>query len=214
LLTIVYIKITNNKLFHNRYYFNVDNIFAKENLTLNLSKINSYHSHKFNIIKYHYYIQPFDKKFNKILPSNLTSHNNFHLICLIIISNKINIYSLPKIVDDKYFQCVEYSTLKENVKLGVILYKTNKTNNSGYISQDYSTIYLNQNLFNNRSKEDDDIFDPSKISKQFNNLLKYINDSDCSLDSKKLKGLYILKPIFLLKRNSYNINKKWNFLIL
>ena len=64
---------------------------------------------------------------------------------------------------------------------------------------------------NNRAENNNDIFDSSKINKQYNFLLKNINDYNSYIDSKKLKRLYILKPIYLLKRNSHKINNKWYF---
>ena len=145
MLFYIYINENKNDFIQKPNYFNADNIFVKDNIIFNLSNIKSYHSNKFKLSKYHYYIQSFDEKFNKILPSDLTLHYNYYLFCLIIINNTINIYSLPKIVEDKFFECIEYSFVNENIQLGVILYKTN---NDSYISRKYSTIYLNNNLFN------------------------------------------------------------------
>ena len=74
-------------------------------------------------MKIDYYIQIFDSKYNSIFPSDLTLKYNLHLLCFLEISNSININSLAAIEEDKYFKCIEFSRLNENIKYGIIVYE-------------------------------------------------------------------------------------------
>ena len=44
-----------------------------------------------------------------------------HIIITTLMTVSININSLPGIIDNKYFKCIEYSKLNEKIKLGIVI---------------------------------------------------------------------------------------------
>ena len=164
-----------------------------------------YYSKNFNIEKFSYQIEVFDYKSNAILPSDLTLYYNLHIICFININNSININSFPNVEKNKYFKCIEFAKLHENIKFGIIFYETDS---NGTVKNGYTPYYISKNLFN-YNFENETIFDPLKINNEYfdlNNQMKKDNISH------KLKKLYVLKPIFKLKRNVFNKENQWNFI--
>lgn len=97
------------------------------------------------MVKYSYRIQPLDRKYYQILPSDLTLHYNLHVLCFLLIDDKINIFSLATITENKYFKCTEFSYLNESIKIGFIVYKTPKSN---FILEDYFYYSFGREDFN------------------------------------------------------------------
>jgi hypothetical protein len=58
----------------------------------------------------------------------------------------------------------------------------------------------------------ENIFDFSKINNEYSLLLSKLHNNSSLIDAKRLKKLYIAKPIFKLKRNSVSRENKWNFI--
>ena len=158
--------------------------------------------------KYSYQIQALDKIYEKILPSDLTLHNNLHMLCFLFINETINIYSLADIIDDRYFRCTEFSYLNENIKIGFLLY-TIKENN--FVIEDYLLYHIDKKYFNDVT-ENDEIFDSFSILNEYKCLCYQLKNRENSIESNRLKQLYISKPIFNLKRNSIRGENKWVFL--
>jgi len=203
-----------NKIFHEK--IKIDNIYnisiplVGESLTFNIINPKLYSSSKNNMMKIYYNIQVFDSKYDCILPSDFTLKYNLHLLCFLEISNSININSLAAVEKDKYFKCTEFSRLNENIKLGIIVYKNENERQKIKNSISY---YISQKIFHHFNPiNDDDIFNFSKINNEYSLLLSRIQNNSSLIDTKRLKKLYISKPILKLKRDSVRRENKWNFI--
>ena len=177
------------------------------NLSFNFTNIKSYFSYKYNFVNIIYNIEFFDSNLDIILPSDLTLLYNYHVLCFMNVKNSINIYSLPSIVENNYFRCIEYFGLNELIKIGIIIYRTD---NNGNIEQDYIYYHILDNLFN-YNYEDDNIFNSSKIYEDYKLLLNKIKYNNGEENQQKLKNLYISQPICMLKRDIFEGEKEWVF---
>ena len=101
-----------------------------------------YYSYKYNLFKLNYKIDVFNSESEPILPSDLTLGFNLHIICYLNINNTLNIYSLPKIEEDKYFKCLEFYHMDENITIGVIVYESDT---NGFIKKNIS-LYNIENI--------------------------------------------------------------------
>ena len=184
----------------------LNNQLIINNIIFRLTDIYSIYSYKINLVEINYIIEVFDYHNNPILPSDLALYYNLHIICSSLVNNKININSLPKIENDKYFKCVEFYHLKERKRFGIIIYETK---NNTIINKNYSIYHFGNIQFNN-IYQNDDVFNSTIIYKNFEFLYSKIKDNKTSFESKKLKKLYVSKPTFILKRN-YNQSGQWYF---
>ena len=184
----------------------LNNQLIINNIIFRLTDIYSIYSYKNNLVEINYIIEVFDYHNNPILPSDLALYYNLHIICSSLVNNKININSLPKIENDKYFKCVEFYHLKERKRFGIIIYETK---NDTIINKNYSIYHFGNIQFNN-IYQNDDVFNSTIIYKNFEFLYSKIKDNRTSFESKKLKKLYVSKPTFILKRN-YNQSGQWYF---
>ena len=126
-----------------------------------------------------------------------------HLICFFNI-NEINITSLAGIENDKYFKCIEFFNSNENIQIGFFIYKKKKKKILVNL-----THFIHQNMFNS-IHDKNGIFDISKTN-CYISLLPQYEKTNNKVDTKKLKKLYVRKPIFSLKRNFNKIENQWNF---
>ena len=155
--------------------------------------------------KISYSIQIFDSNNNIVLPSDLTLHYNIHILCFLKQKNSINIYSLARIEEDKNFKCTEFIKLYDSIKIGIIVYENNI---NGLINHDYKKFYLDLKMFK-YGYESDDNFDISLLLNEYENMLIQIKNENSLIEEKKLKKLYISKPVGLLKSDFKKDN--WNF---
>ena len=167
-----------------------------------------YYSYKYNLFKLNYKIDVFNSESEPILPSDLTLGFNLHIICYLNINNSFNIYSLPKIEEDKYFKCSEFYHMNENITIGVIVYESDT---NGFIKKNIS-LYNIENIQINDYYQNDNEFRPFRINQEYNLLYDMIQDNNTLFKSKNLKKLYISKPIFSLKRNAYKTSNEWYFM--
>lgn len=138
-----------------------------------------------------------------ILPSDLTLYYNLRILCFFY-TNSINIISLAGIENNKYFKCVEFFNLNEKNKIGFIISKLNNKQENKY-------IILNKYLYNIQIDQAD-ILDISKIDYEYNFTMTQLeNNNNNLIEEKKLKKLYVTKPIYSLKRNFSNNYDQWNF---
>ena len=78
------------------------------------------YSTKFKLVKIKYRIGFFDKNQNLISPSDLVLYKNIQVICYIkIITENSDINSLPNIINNCYYECIDYFNLNEKVKIGI-----------------------------------------------------------------------------------------------
>ena len=99
---------------------NYANIYL-ENCSFIIDSMNYTFSNKFNVVKLEYMISAYDEQKQLIYPSDLSLYKNFHLNCFLEIKNNsnISIYSIAGIHDNKYFKCIEFSRITEEVNFGV-----------------------------------------------------------------------------------------------
>ena len=181
----------------------------------NITKIKYTFSYKFKQVKVEYNVVFYDKNDKIMAPSNLSLYNNLHLICHIEVKDPdTTIDSLGYNHQNKYYICVEFFNINEKIKFGVKLYRQFFDEHiSDEIFIKFSTIYLfTQEIFevNNIAYEDDNIFDPFIINKNFED---FVNDLSNSYRANKLKmkKYYMEYPNSILKRYSIIEYNKWTF---
>ena len=199
-----YTKYNNSNLFQLYKYFNYNELNIKY---INISIIYYSFSFKFKKVKIKYEIHFLDENKNLILPSKILYHN-LQLFCYIKDINNNSINTISNIYQNKYFYCIEFFNINEDIKIGIELYKNNKNKNN--INAIY---YIDKNFYNyNKLKYlNDNIFDPLFIKKQYN---FFINKIKNKKNNYLLKQIYIRYPICNLKRNIYlnNTNNRiWIF---
>jgi hypothetical protein len=127
----------------------------------------------------------YDEDENLIFPSDLTLYNNISIICYIELKNKNKIiYSYAGIVNNKYYNCIEFINLNENINCGIIFYQKSK-----YIMKYFNPLILNKKY---------------EIEAQQMNYIK-LNEN------LKLKNSYIKYPHCALKRNVIINEIEWRF---
>ena len=200
----------NNELQENIIYsFNeyAKNITSITELYFKFSIVNTYISFKFNLFQVEYNIFIFDKNKNIINPIQLALLSDLHIIChMNEIDLNIYIDSLAYIKGNNYFKCIEYFKSKENVKLGIKLYKNDD------IPQ-ISTLYFisNEHFFINKyhHKLRNDLFNLLFINDKFRKKKKKIENKKNK--SFLLELSYIEWPICLLKREIAILDNKWYY---
>jgi len=174
---------------------------------LKLFDIKYLYSFKFNIIKVEYNIEFHENNNNNlIVPSDLTLYQNLHIFCHIGLNNSnIIINSFPDIIENKYFKCIEYFNIYENIKFGIKLYEMNEKEEE---INNQIIYFFSEELFNylNLYNKNDKIFDPLIINKKY--LFKTTKNIN---DNLKLKKTYTQVPKFLLKRDLIINDNEWNF---
>ena len=116
------------------------------------------------------------------------------------IENNTNIYSLPGIISNKIYNCIEYFNINEKFQFGIKIYMNN--------IEIQTIIFFNSDIINykNFKYHNNSIFDPILISHQFfllNSRINYLLNKNISLiNSFSLKKHYI--------RNLYCTNKYSN----
>ena len=206
------IYLNNKKVFINNIKnsnsFKLSYIYFCNNLSFTFNNYKYYHDN--NYAKIYFRIQAFDSNHHLIIPSDLTLYHNLHILCFIKVNDSVKIYSLPNIEEDKFFKCIEFFKNHEIIKVGIIIYKTSQTRE---IEKYFFAFNISSNIFNKKHK-DESIFDCSEISKEYNYIISQIQNNSKFISAKKLKKLYISKPICSLKRNVVNKDNQWNFLNL
>ena len=126
------------------------NIFSEKigNITFNLTYLEYYYSMRFKVAEIKYNIVFYDGNNNLITPSNLSFLYNYHIICTIKDNNNNEVNSFANIYKNKYYICIEYFTIKENIKLGIKIYPSqifsfyfDKINKIDYNNLNYNNDY-------------------------------------------------------------------------
>ena len=190
-------KINNN----NNYLYLNKNIFKKK-YKLNYS-YNYSCSLKYNITRVEYNIGFYDNNNKLILPSDLTLYNNLHIVCYINENNKSFIHSLAEISDNKYFNCIEFINLNENLNFGIKIFNNHKS---------HIIHFFNQNVinYNNLNCLFDYNFDPLTINNDYKLLISRINSIGYS-KKYRIKNSFICPPICSTKKNLIIEPNKWHF---
>ena len=173
----------------------------------NITKIDYKFSYEFNIVKIEYYIGMYDKNDKLIIPSNLGFYYNLHLMCnLQIPSNNLTIESMAGIYNDKYHRCVEFFKIKENVKIGLKIYRINENMDNKYF------FLFDDKRFNlyNTTFQNDDYFNPTVIKDKYDLLIDTFRNMRIN-ETLKFRKTYQTYPYSTLKREALLSSGRWQF---
>ena len=169
----------NSNLFNNGinktiYEFNYLKKIDNKTYYFQIAEVRYFFSFIHKMVKIEYNICFYDEKRNLISPSDFTLYSNISLLCNIeIIYNNLSIDSLASIKDNKYFNCIEYFNLNENITIGIKLYNIYENVKYNY------TLLFTDNFFNYMKIKfnKDKIFDSLIINYEYNLLIQNINNS-------------------------------------
>ena len=189
------------------FYFNSMFIFnAFKNKYFNITSLDYTYSTKFSKIKFQFTFGVFDKNKSIIHPSDLTLYNKMSVLCIMNI-NEITIYSLPLIIDNQYYKCIEYFDIDEIPHFGLQFYPQRS---KSFLTLNFNfSKYINLNDTNHRN---DEIFDPNFINDEYEKILAKTRRKETYFDNV-LKRNYIKAPIANLKRSIHSQSRKggWIF---
>ena len=192
---------------HDDFYFNSMLIFNTfKNKYFNITYLNYTFSSKFSKVKLEFILGIYDKNKTLIHPSDFTLYNQMSVSCFMII-NDTKIYSLPHIIDDKYYKCIEFFNIDENAKFG-LHFNPQRSKSFFRINFDF---YKYVNLTDSFHKNDT-IFDPTFINGEYNKLVEITKNKE-TLKNYVLKRNYMKTPFVELKRAVHSESKKggWIF---
>jgi len=204
----IFLNDIDNYKINNFMDFNKDSLleYLNESEYFRITFIKYSFSFKYKIIKMEYNIGFYNVKNNLILPSNLALKKNINIICNIIISNNKSIDSLANIYKNKYFKCIEFCIINENIKFGIKINMINQ--NKKYLIIHFFTEKIFN--YNNLNYHLNNIFEPIIINNNYNSLFTEIIKKKVN-NNLLLKKSYIRFPLFSLKRESIVLQGKWFF---
>ena len=173
----------------------------------NITKIDYSFSYEFGMVKVEYLIGMYDKKNKLIVPSDLGFYYNLHLMCNFQVpSSNLTVDSMAKIDNDKYHKCVEFFKIKEEIKIGLKVYRINEDMDSKYF------FLFDDKRFNlyNTTHQNDDYFNPKVIKEKHDILLDSFEDMRIN-ETLKLKKSYTTYPYSTLKREALLNEGRWLF---
>ena len=202
-----YIKIKNkyiNKTINISNY-NFTKINNLKNLSFKTFLINYTFSLKYKIAKIEYNIEFYKEKHNLVIPSHLTRYHHLHILCLTHdIKRNISIFSMAAVVQNKFYKCVEFVNMNDNVKFGLSIYYNN--NHIEYFHKFLfeSKVINYDNLIFLKESE----YDPFLLLDTFQKIKNRI-----TLENLKLKESYYKKPNFIIKLNLTPFDNKttWQY---
>ena len=159
---------------------------------------------KYNIIKIEYNIGFFDINGKILLPSTLSLRNKLHILCTI--NNNLNINSMPNIIKDKFFNCIEFFNLNEEIDIGIRIFQ-DKQNNIAIPLNFFKDKYID---FQKLIYKNDNIFSPALINNNYLLLIKDFNNIK-KCDNLRLKKSFSSYPHSILKRNVAKQYNTWVF---
>ena len=189
------------------FYFNSMFIFNTfKNKYFNITSLNYTFSNKFSKIKFQFIFGIFDKNKTLISPSDFTLYSRMSVLCFITI-NDTTIYSLPQIIGNQYYECIEYFDIDEIPQFGLHFYPQR--------SKSFLTLNFNFYKFvnlNDTKHRNDTIFDPDFINNEYNKIAEKTKSKE-TYRANILKRSYIREPIANLKRSVHRQSKKggWIF---
>ena len=140
-----FVKNKNNNISNNE--FNDFNYLRKIN-DLKVIDVRYYYSFKYNIVKLDYSFGFYDEKENLISPTDISLYYKKSIICNIMIEyNNVNIDSLANIKSNKYFNCIEFYKISEEIAVGIKIYNITENNINNYILL-FTNKFFNYNLMN------------------------------------------------------------------
>ena len=184
------------------FYFNSMFIFNTfKNKYFSITSLNYTFSNKFSKIKFEFTFGVFDKNKNLIYPSDFTLYNKMSVLC-IMNTNETTIYSLPQIINNQYYGCIEYFDIDEIPHFGLHFYQQR--------ARSYLTLNFNFYKYINLSDTNhinDKIFDPNFVKDEYLRNHSKTRRRDTYKDNL-LKKNYMKAPISDLKRSVHRQSKK------
>jgi CDP-glycerol glycerophosphotransferase (TagB/SpsB family) len=184
------------------FYFNSMFIFNTfKNKYFSITSLNYAFSNKFSKIKFEFYFGIFDKNKNLIYPSDFTLYNKMSVLCVVGV-NETTIYSLPQIINNQYYGCIEYFDINEIPHFGLHFYQQR--------ARSYLTLNFNFYKYINLSDTNhinDKIFDPNFVKDEYLRNHSKTRRRDTYKDNL-LKKNYMKAPISDLKRSVHRQSKK------
>lgn len=184
------------------FYFNSMFIFNTfKNKYFGITSLNYTFSNKFSKIKFEFYFGIFDKNKNLIYPSDFTLYNKMSVLCVVGVNEK-TIYSLPQIINNQYYGCIEYFDINEIPHFGLHFYQQRA---GSYLTLNFN-FYKNINL-SDTNHINDKIFDPNFVKDEYLRNHSKTRRRDTYKDNV-LKNNYMKDPISDLKRSVHRQSKK------
>jgi len=184
------------------FYFNSMFIFNTfKNKYFSITSLNYTFSNKFSKIKFEFTFGIFDKNKNLIYPSDFTLYNKMSVLCIMNV-NETTIYSLPQIINNQYYGCIEYFGVDEIPHFGLHFYQQR--------GRSYLTLNFNFYKYINLSDTNhinDIIFDPNFVKDEYLREHSKTKRRDTYKDNL-LKKNYMKAPISDLKRSVHRQSKK------
>ena len=197
----------NNARINKKFIFTYIKNYQINTLYLNVTYIKFYYSLIYNKVKIEYNIGAYDNNRKLIKPSDLSLYNNIHLLCRInIINSNEYIHSLPNIDNNKYFQCIEFYNLNENINFGIKVYFLESESKIQQLNIYFSKE--NFNFFKITISNNDNIFNPILIQNKYTSTIKKMNKKRLN-EKNKLQKSYFIYPYCNLKRKIAVNNNKW-----
>ena len=191
----------------NRYYLNnyIPNIQSLD--YFNITHVKYDFSLKYNIIRMEYNIQFYEDNEQLLSPSDFALYKNLQLICTLEINNPSSIiYTYPNVVDNKYYQCIEYFDIREKITIGIKLYQ-----NADYIKAFHIKFFTEAKFnYNNFYYQNENLFEPYFVNNKYLNTVQKIN-SNIAQEMPNLKRNYLQYPYCSLKRKAIKGFDKWYF---
>ena len=191
---------------YNRYYINNYVPFFKNLDFFNITHVTYDFSLKQNMVRMEFNLEFYDKNETLMTPSDFALYKGIQIICTFEIDKSTIIYSFPQIVDNKYYQCIEYFDIEEKFTIGIKLYQT-VDHLRAYQIKFFTDVKFN---YNNFYYQNENLFDPIFVNNKYINLAKKINENK-EIDNPKLKRTYLQYPYCTLKRKAIKNYDRWYF---
>ena len=190
---------------YDHFYFNsmsIYNIF--KNKYFDISYLNYTFSNEYKKVKFEFIFGLYNKEKKLIQPSDLALYTDMTVLCVIKVEG-VTIYSLPQIIENKYFECIEFFKIDEEPKFGLHIYPQRR---KSFLTLDFN-FYKFINL-SDYSHENNSIFSPDLIFKAYSLISKKSRDKRL-YRNYNLKRNYMKEPICDVKRNSIGDSNGWVF---
>ena len=187
------------------FYFNSMTMYEIfKNKYFNITSINYIFSNKFKKVKFEFSFGFYDINKTLILPSDFALQTDISVLCFMTVG-KTTIYSLPHIINNKYYKCIEFFNINEKVSFGLYF----------FLQRRKSMMYINFNFsdsinLTDKSHKKDNIFDENKISEAYKKL-EYKTKLTNTYEKYALKRNYMKPPKCELKREAYEGKENWIF---
>ena len=192
-------------LVYDYFYFNSMSMFNHfKNKYFKISSFDYIFSKEYKKIRIQFVFGIYDKKKELIQPSDFALYDGLTALCYMTINKNI-IYSIPQIVENKYFECIEFFDIDETPNFGMHFYPQRTRS---YLTLSFN-LYKYINL-NDTTHENDLIFSPKYVSDEYNKLEKETVDKEL-YKNHILTRNYMKIPTCSLKRNAVEDKKGWLF---